>query len=190
MSDKDFKDVQEEDVKQSGGFYLFFALWMVISIIWLLNGGAADGAWWAFGIGIGLLVLNAVMNWVDAQEAVMAGLLEVAALVGAATIFADEAAHRDELAARRFRELNPSVVQSKLDRSRNRRWHRVGLRQRLVVVLVAANVVLALAGWLAFAVAAVLMGAVVSLVFDISFNIRLGLPWWYAGHHGLDGMSG
>ncbi len=112
----------------------------------------------------------------------MMPLVEVAVLVGAATLLADEWAHRDELAARRFRELNPETVASELDISRNKRWHRVGFRQRLETMTLAAGLVLAATqSWLAFAVSWVLLASVVSLVFDISFNIRLRLPWWYAG---------
>ena len=97
-------------------------------------------------------------------------------------MLADEWGHRDELAARRFRELNPHTVAGDLDKRRNRRWHRVGFRQRLETTALAAGLVLAATGsWLAFGLAAVLMGSIVSLVFDISFNLRMGLPWWYSG---------
>ncbi len=103
-------------------------------------------------------------------------------MVGVAGWLADEWAHRDELAARRFRELPPTTVAGALDEYRNLRWHRVGFRQRLETVLLASSVVLVASGsWWAGAVAFGLMGAVVALVFDISFNLRLGLPWWYAG---------
>lgn len=109
-------------------------------------------------------------------------MIQVAILAGVATVLADEWAHRDELAARRFRELNPAMVAGEVDQSRNRRWHRVGFRQRLELVALAAGIVLAsLQSWLAFGLAATLMGAVVSLVFDISFNIRFGQKWYYAG---------
>ena len=112
----------------------------------------------------------------------MLGLVQVAILAGVATVLADEWAHRDELAARRFRELNPGTVAGVVDQSRNLRWHRVGFRQRLELVALAAGIVLAsLQSWTAFGLAALLMGSVVSLVFDISFNIRFGQPWWYAG---------
>ena len=112
----------------------------------------------------------------------MTGLLYVAILIGVATVLADEAAHRDELAARRFRELNTVVVMAELDRSRNKRWHSVGFRQRAIMVGLVAGIVLAVTGsWLAFGLAMVLVGSVVSLVFDISFNRRIGLPWDYAG---------
>ena len=106
----------------------------------------------------------------------------LAVMITVAITLADEWGHRDELAARRFRELNPATVESDLDQSRNRRWHRVGFRQRLETTTLAAGIVLVATGsWLAFGLAAVLMGAIVSLVFDISFNVRLGLCWWYSG---------
>ena len=112
----------------------------------------------------------------------MAGMLNVAILIGVATLLADEWAHRDELAARRFRELSPATVAGVVDQSRNLRWHRAGFRQRLELVALAAGVVLATTqSWLAFGLALLLMGSVVSLVFDISFNIRFGQPWWYGG---------
>jgi hypothetical protein len=112
----------------------------------------------------------------------MTGLLQVAILIGVATVLADEWAHRDELAGRRFRELSPATVAGVIDQSRNRRWHRVGFRQRLELVALASGVVLARTeSGLACALAFALMGSVVSLVFDISFNIRFGMPWWYAG---------
>lgn len=112
----------------------------------------------------------------------MTGLLEVAILIGVATALADEAAHRDELAARRFRELPAATVAAALDQSRNVRWHRAGFRQRLEVVALAGGIVLAVTqSWLAFGLALALLGAVVSLVFDISFNLRFGMPWWYGG---------
>lgn len=112
----------------------------------------------------------------------MLGLVQVAILAGVATVLADEWAHRDELAARRFRELNTLVVMGELDRSRNNRWHSVGFRQRAEVVGLIAGIVLAVSGsWLASGLAVALVGATVALVFDISFNLRLGLPWHYAG---------
>ena len=112
----------------------------------------------------------------------MMPLVEVSVLIGAGTLLADEWAHRDELAARRFRELSPATVTSELDMYRNLRWHRVGFRQRLETTTLAAGLVLAAThSWLAFGVSWVLLASVVSLVFDISFNIRIGLPWWYAG---------
>lgn len=112
----------------------------------------------------------------------MLALVEVAILIGVATVQADEWAHRDELAARRFRELSPAVVAGQLDKARNRRWHRVGFRQRLEVVLLTAVMLGAATGnWLAAGLAFGLMGSVVSLVFDISFNRRMGLAWDYTG---------
>ncbi len=112
----------------------------------------------------------------------MMGLIQVAILIGVATVLADEWAHRDELAARRFRELNTVVVMGELDHSRNRRWHAVGFRQRAELAGLVAGIVLAVLGsWLACGLALVLVGSMTALVFDISFNLRIGLPWHYSG---------
>lgn len=117
----------------------------------------------------------------------MLSALEVAILTGVATVLADEAAHRDELAARRFRELSPATVAGVVDQSRNRRWHRIGFRQRLAGAALAAGVMgLVVESWLAFGLAFAIIGSTVSLMFDISFNVRMGgakagLPWWFAG---------
>ncbi|SHJ75381.1 hypothetical protein SAMN02745146_0076 [Hymenobacter daecheongensis DSM 21074] len=107
-------------------------------------------------------------------------VLWAAALVsiGAADLFA----HRDELTARRFRELSPATVAGELDRSRNRRWHRLGAQQRLVMAgVLASSVSLALGSQRAFWVLLLLCGALITLCFDISFNLRFGQRWWYAG---------
>ncbi len=112
----------------------------------------------------------------------MTGLLQVVISAGVATFLADGWAHRDEVAARRFRELSPKTVASELDKSRNKRWHRLGFRQRMEMVVVVAGIFLVvMQSWVAFALSALLLGSVVALVFDISFNIRFGLPWHYAG---------
>lgn len=106
----------------------------------------------------------------------------LAVVLGLAAGFADGFAHHDELAARRFRELSPQTVQSPLDKSRNRRWHRAGFWLRLAVVgLLAAFVGGMLGSWQALALAFLTGGAVVSLVFDIAFNLRIGNKWDYAG---------
>lgn len=95
---------------------------------------------------------------------------------------ADGFAHHDELAARRFRELDPRIVGSALDRSRNRRWHRAGFRLRLAVVTgLAVATAFATKNWLVGGLTMLVAGALVSLLFDILFNIRFGLPWDYAG---------
>ena len=99
-----------------------------------------------------------------------------------AVLLADQFAHHDELAARRFRELDPRITGSRLDQARNRRWHRAGFRLRLTVVAVLAGVVGIIAGsWLVAGLALLVAGSLVSLLFDILFNLRLGLPWDYVG---------
>jgi hypothetical protein len=108
-------------------------------------------------------------------------LLLTAALVGAAVI-TDFAAYRDEVAARRFRELNTEVVQGDLDKSRNKRWHRLGAIQRgISAVLLAAFLGALVQSWLVAVLAGVISVTVTLLLFDIDFNRRLGKPWDYVG---------
>lgn len=105
------------------------------------------------------------------------------AIVCTSAGLADLAAHRDEVASRRYRELYPATVASAADRAHNGTWHRLGLLQRLAGVVLLALLVyywldrVAVAGLLA----AGLGGFVTMLVFDPSLNIRLGMPWDYTG---------
>lgn len=107
-----------------------------------------------------------------------------------AVSFGNLFAHRDEVSARRFRELNPHTVAGELDKLRNRRWHTLGLVQRLAFNLGAANICgLYLRSWPAFWVALGLGFLTLSLVFDIVLNVRLGLHWAYLGTTSkLDGV--
>ena len=68
MSNNEFEDVQKQDVKNSKGFYLFMAVWVIASVAWLALGGAQDGAWWALGVGVAILIINAVGNWASRNE--------------------------------------------------------------------------------------------------------------------------
>ena len=68
MSNTEFEDVVKDDVKTSWGFFLFMALWLGLSILWLLEGDAQDGAWWMFGIGMAILIFNTVAKWRTRNE--------------------------------------------------------------------------------------------------------------------------
>ncbi|MFD2787966.1 hypothetical protein [Hymenobacter rubripertinctus] len=63
MENDNFKDVQKNDIKRAWGFYLFCLALLIWGTVWLLQGGAEDGAWWMIGLGGGLLLINAGMNW-------------------------------------------------------------------------------------------------------------------------------
>lgn len=108
--------------------------------------------------------------------------LLVALLAGTA-LWADGFAHHDELAARRYRELTPETVANQLDSSRNRRWHGAGFRLRLASVVLAAGAVALAAGtgWPRLALSILVSGLEMMLLFDIFFNLRFGMPWYYAG---------
>ena len=131
----------------------------------------------------------------------MMGLLEVAGLVLSGAVLGNQAAHRDALAARRFRFLSPATVGSAADQELNRDWHRVGLEQRLTLTLMATAPIGIVAGnWWMAALAAVLLGATLALVFDVSLNLRLNQSWDYTGTtartdawlgaHGAGSLSG
>lgn len=108
--------------------------------------------------------------------------LTLAALVIFGAAVADIFAHRDEVAARRFRELNPATVEGALDRLRNNRWHALGLAQRLLFAVAMAGLVgLQHSSYLAGLVGFLVCGFTSALVFDLAFNIRLRLPWYYVG---------
>ncbi len=112
----------------------------------------------------------------------MSSLLELAGLVLSGAVLGNQAASRDALAARRFRSLPPATVSSAADQQLNRAWHRVGLEQRLTLVLLAvAPLGIVTGNWWMAALALVLIGAALALVFDLSLNLRLGLPWAYTG---------
>lgn len=68
MSNNEFEDVQKKDVKNSKGFYFFILAWQVWACVWLLRGGAEDGAWVMFGVGIVLMLFNALMNWLTRKK--------------------------------------------------------------------------------------------------------------------------
>ena len=113
----------------------------------------------------------------------MSSLLELAGLVLAGAALGNQAARRDALAARRFRSLPPATVSSAADQQLNRAWHRVGLQDRIGAVALVAGYGCVAHGFslLAYGLAAVLLGAALALVFDLSLNLRLGLPWAYTG---------
>jgi uncharacterized membrane protein HdeD (DUF308 family) len=68
MDDNEFEDVMKNDVKTSWGFFLFMGLWLCLSGLWLVEGGAQDGAGWVFAIGVAILIINAVMKWRTRNE--------------------------------------------------------------------------------------------------------------------------
>ncbi|MFD2787965.1 hypothetical protein [Hymenobacter rubripertinctus] len=104
------------------------------------------------------------------------------ALVASAGAFSYGFAAHDQLAARRFRELNPSTVVSDLDKSRNRRWHTAGAGLRLgVSVVLGAGAGAAMSSWVAAVLGTVVAGFLLLLLFDILFNLKFGMVWWYAG---------
>jgi hypothetical protein len=110
------------------------------------------------------------------------GWLLVAQLLATA-LWADGFAHHDELAARRYRELSPETVASDLDKSRNKRWHGAGFWLRLAsVMLVSGAVALAAgAGWPRLLLSMAVSGFEMALLFDVFFNLRFKMPWYYAG---------
>lgn len=108
--------------------------------------------------------------------------LIVLLLALASLSLADRFAHRDEITARRFRELAPGIVQSPLDQLRNARWHRAGLLLRLIVAVIVAGLMgLALRSPLVALLSFGVVGFSLALWFDILFNVRFGLSWDYTG---------
>ena len=67
-SNNEFEDVVKDDVKTSWGFFLFMALWLGVSVIWLALGGAQDGAWWMFATAVVVLLVNSVAKWFTRNE--------------------------------------------------------------------------------------------------------------------------
>lgn len=105
-------------------------------------------------------------------------LVTLAATAGVTTL----SSLRDGLSALRFRELYPATVTGDLDKSRNKRWHRVGLWQRLAYsVLIAAAVGGYFHSWPIFFVSVWLSAWTTAAQFDVDFNIRLRLPFFYTG---------
>ncbi len=63
-NENEFLKSQARDAKYSKGFYFFIICWIVGSVVWLLCGGAEDGAWLMLAVGGTLLALNAVAAYV------------------------------------------------------------------------------------------------------------------------------